>query len=127
MSATASRERQHKEGVKLMSTTQGKFVWYDLMTSDCKTAESFYRSVIGWDAKDSGMADRSYTLFSAGPMMVGGMMPIPEEARAMGARLAWNGARQSSWWRHSPPPRGYSRRRPLQCRRQPARGGVQPL
>ena len=59
-----------------MSTTQGKFVWYDLMTSDSKAAESFYRSVIGWDAKDSGMADRSYTLFSAGPMMVGGMMPI---------------------------------------------------
>jgi predicted enzyme related to lactoylglutathione lyase len=37
------------------------------------------------------MADRSYTLFSAGPMMVGGMMPISEEARAMGARPAWNG------------------------------------
>jgi len=33
---TASRERQRKEGVKLMSTTQGKFVWYDLMTSDSK-------------------------------------------------------------------------------------------
>jgi predicted enzyme related to lactoylglutathione lyase len=47
--------------------------------------------VIGWDAKDSGMADRSYKLFSAGPMMVGGLMPIPEEARAMGARPAWNG------------------------------------
>src|ERR1700704_5782291 len=91
MSAAASRERQHREGVKLMSTTQGKFVWYDLMTSDSKAAESFYRSVIGWDAKDSGMTDRSYTLFSAGPMMVGGMMPISEEARAMGARPAWNG------------------------------------
>jgi hypothetical protein len=70
--------------------------------------------VIGWDAKDSGMADRSYKLFSAGPMMVGGLMPIPEEARAMGARPAWNGyvlvddvdvlcrARQSSRWRDSP-------------------------
>jgi uncharacterized protein len=91
MSAAASRERQHKEGVKLMSTTQGKFVWYDLMTSDSKAAESFYRSVIGWDAKDSGMTDRSYTLFSAGPMTVGGMMPISEEARAMEARPAWNG------------------------------------
>ena len=74
-----------------MSTTQGKFVWYDLMTSDSTAAESFYRNVIGWDAKDSGMADRSYTLFSTGPMMVGGLMPIPEEARAMGARPAWNG------------------------------------
>jgi uncharacterized protein len=69
-----------------MSKNVGKFVWYDVMTSDTKAAESFYRSVIGWDAKDSGKTDRSYTLFSAGPAMVGGLMPIPEEARAMGTR-----------------------------------------
>ena len=74
-----------------MSKTLGQFVWYDVMTSDSKAAEAFYRNVIGWDAKDSGMIGRSYTLFSAGPMMVGGLMPIPEEARAMGARPAWNG------------------------------------
>ena len=65
-----------------MSKNVGKFVWYDVMTSDTKAAESFYRSVIGWDAKDSGKTDRSYTLFSAGPAIVGGLMPIPEEARA---------------------------------------------
>jgi predicted enzyme related to lactoylglutathione lyase len=122
-----------------MSTTQGKFVWYDLMTSDSKAAESFYRSVIGWDAKDSGMADRSYTLFSAGPMMVGGMMPISEEARATGARPAWNGyvlvddvdvyaerVKAAGGAIHRAP-EDISRRRPLQCRRRPARGGVQPL
>ena len=67
-----------------MSKIAGKFVWYDVMTSDIKAAETFYRSVIGWDAKDSGMTDRSYTLLSVGPTMVGGLMPIPEEARAMG-------------------------------------------
>ncbi|HEX3496245.1 MAG TPA: VOC family protein [Methylocella sp.] len=70
---------------------QGKFVWYDLMTSDIKAAESFYRRVIGWDAKDSGLADRSYTLLSVGPAMVGGLMPIPEAARANGARPVWTG------------------------------------
>ena len=69
----------------------GQFVWYDVMTNDSKVAEAFYRNVIGWDAKDSGMIGRSYTLFSTGPMMVGGLMPIPEEARAMGARPAWSG------------------------------------
>jgi len=74
-----------------MSTTQGKFVWYDLMTSDSKAAESFYRNVIGWDAKDSGMTDRSYTLLSIGPAMVGGLMPIPKEARAMGVQPRWSG------------------------------------
>jgi predicted enzyme related to lactoylglutathione lyase len=74
-----------------MTTIPSKFVWYDVMTSDIGAAETFYRSVIGWDAKDSGMADRSYTIFSMGPAMVGGLMPIPEEARAMGARPGWMG------------------------------------
>ncbi|MGC2222195.1 MAG: VOC family protein [Methylocella sp.] len=74
-----------------MSASLGKFVWYDLMTSDGKAAESFYRSVIGWDAKDSGLADRSYTIFSVEPTMVGGLMPIPEAARASGAQPVWTG------------------------------------
>jgi predicted enzyme related to lactoylglutathione lyase len=74
-----------------MSSSHGQFIWYDLMTDDCKAAEAFYRGVIGWDATDSGMADRSYTLLSVGPTMVGGLMPIPEEAQKAGARPCWNG------------------------------------
>ena len=74
-----------------MAQQPAKFVWYDVMTTDTKAAEAFYRNVIGWDTKDSGMTDRSYTLLSVGPTMVGGLMPIPEDARAMGARPAWMG------------------------------------
>ncbi len=74
-----------------MSDYQGKFIWYELMTSDTKAAESFYRSVIGWDANDSGMADRSYTILSMGPTPIGGLMPIPEAARTTGARPCWSG------------------------------------
>src|SRR5215472_10548870 len=58
---------------------------------DHRHQSCFYRSVIGWDAKDSGMTDRSYTLFSMGPTMVGGLMPIPEDARKAGVRPAWMG------------------------------------
>jgi uncharacterized protein len=74
-----------------MSNDIGKFVWYDLMTSDTKAAEAFYRGVIGWTMKDSGMADRSYTILSAGPVMVAGLMPIPDDARAMGVPPCWTG------------------------------------
>jgi predicted enzyme related to lactoylglutathione lyase len=74
-----------------MSAKQAKFVWYDLMTSDAKAAESFYQSVVGWNMQDAGMGDRSYTILSAGPTMVGGLMPIPEDARAMGVKPGWNG------------------------------------
>jgi predicted enzyme related to lactoylglutathione lyase len=74
-----------------MSTSHGNFVWYDVMTTDTKAAESFYRAVMGWDARDSGMPGISYTLLSMGPAMVGGLMPIPEDARRAGVRPAWMG------------------------------------
>lgn len=74
-----------------MSKHHGKFIWYDVMTTDCKAAESFYKRVLGWSAKDSGMGDRSYTLFSAGPVMVGGLMPITDEAKKMGVPPCWSG------------------------------------
>ena len=66
-----------------MSKNQGKFVWYELMTSDTAAAERFYRSVVGWNAKDAGMPDMSYTIFSAGEHMVGGLMATPKEAEGM--------------------------------------------
>ena len=74
-----------------MSKYHGKFIWYELMTSDTKAAESFYRGVIGWEAKDAGAPDHSYTLLSMGPNNVGGLMPIPAEARAMGVGPCWMG------------------------------------
>jgi uncharacterized protein len=74
-----------------MSKGHGAFVWYDVMTSDTKAAQSFYHDVIGWDAVDSGMADRSYTILSKGQTMIGGLMPIPEDARKAGVPPAWMG------------------------------------
>ena len=65
-----------------MSKSHGKFVWYDAMTSDLKAAETFYKAVIGWNMADAGMPDRKYTLLSAGPVMVGGLMPIPAGVEA---------------------------------------------
>jgi hypothetical protein len=69
----------------------GTFVWYDLMTTDTAAATAFYRAVIGWDVADSGMSDRSYLILSMGPLIVGGLMPIPAEALANGVRPSWMG------------------------------------
>jgi predicted enzyme related to lactoylglutathione lyase len=74
-----------------MSKNHGQFCWYDLMTSDTKAAESFYGGVLGWEAKAAGVGDPSYSLLSIGPGMVGGLMPIPENLRAAGARPRWSG------------------------------------
>ena len=74
-----------------MSTPHGKFVWYELMTTDAKAAETFYRDVVGWTAKDAGMPGMAYTLFSAGETQVAGLMALPEDAADAGARSAWTG------------------------------------
>ena len=74
-----------------MAASPGSFVWYELMTSDLKAAETFYQKVVGWKAQDSGMTDRSYTIVSAGATPVGGMMTIPDDAKKMGAGPAWVG------------------------------------
>ena len=74
-----------------MSKHHGKFIWYDVMTTDCKAAESFYKRVIGWSAKDSGMGDRSYTVLSMGAVNVGGLMAITKEMQVMGVPPCWTG------------------------------------
>ena len=86
--ATKVKTPQAKSGLPKL---KGKFVWYDVMTTDTKAAESFYTKVIGWNAKDSGMPDQCYTLLSAGATMVAGLMPIPEDARKAGVGPAWMG------------------------------------
>jgi predicted enzyme related to lactoylglutathione lyase len=34
----------------------GRFVWYELMTTDVPEATRFYGEVIGWSVRDSGRA-----------------------------------------------------------------------
>lgn len=75
-----------------MPAPRGKFVWYDVMTTDTKSATNFYRAVIGWSAQEHPMADGgSYTIFSSGSAMVAGLMTIPEAMRAESVPPCWSG------------------------------------
>ena len=49
-----------------MSSSHGRFVWYELMTTDTAAAQAFYREVVGWGAQDSGISGMAYTMFTAG-------------------------------------------------------------
>ncbi|OHV75476.1 VOC family protein [Ensifer sp. LCM 4579] len=69
----------------------GKFVWYELMTTDTKAAEAFYKKVVGWSARDAGMPGIDYTLFSIGDHQVAGLMTMPEGALDMNVPPAWLG------------------------------------
>jgi predicted enzyme related to lactoylglutathione lyase len=78
----------------MMSNPKGNFVWYELRTVDAQAAQAaaaFYSNVVGWNAQDSGMPGTAYTIFSADETPVGGLMVLPPEACAAGARPGWMG------------------------------------
>ncbi|GJE56767.1 VOC family protein [Methylobacterium thuringiense] len=74
-----------------MTTTEGSFVWYELMTTDPKAAEAFYGKVAGWSFLDSGNPVMPYRLACVGEHRVGGIMAIPDEVRARGGHPGWIG------------------------------------
>jgi predicted enzyme related to lactoylglutathione lyase len=69
----------------------GKFIWYDQMSNDLPGAEKFYSKVVGWTIAPNTMNSQKYSLLQMGDAMVGGLMPIPDEAAKMGVRPAWMG------------------------------------
>jgi len=74
-----------------MSDLHGRFVWYELMTTDPGAAKAFYGEVVGWGTLDVPMPGMAYTLFTMGETHVSGLMELPEEARNMGAPPSWIG------------------------------------
>ena len=47
------------------STLLGRPLWYELMTTDTKGAEGFYRTVVGWAASPFKGSAQPYTMRSA--------------------------------------------------------------
>jgi predicted enzyme related to lactoylglutathione lyase len=74
-----------------MVDSHGRFVWYELMTTDLKAAAAFYAKVVGWSMRDASMPGMSYTLLTVGEASAGGLMQLPEDARRMGAEPRWLG------------------------------------
>ena len=57
------------------STLLGRPVWYELMTTDMKAAESFYKTVVGWTMEPFKDAKEPYTVLNrSGNVGVGGIM-----------------------------------------------------
>jgi predicted enzyme related to lactoylglutathione lyase len=74
-----------------MSKFEGRFVWYELITTDPEAAKAFYGAVVGWRMQDQPMPGMTYTLLHAGDAQVAGLMAIPPEGKAMGASPNWTG------------------------------------
>ena len=71
-----------------MKPYHGQFVWYDLMVAGSAEVAAFYRAVAGWEATDSGLTDRHYTILSAASVPVGGLLEAPP---GRDAAPSWNG------------------------------------
>jgi predicted enzyme related to lactoylglutathione lyase len=69
----------------------GKFCWYELLTTDTADAQRFYSAVIGWTAETMTGGTVPYTVLKIGDRGVAGLMTLPEEAKANGARPGWMG------------------------------------
>ncbi len=68
----------------------GRFDWYELSTTDIPAAIDFYTKVIGWETEQFKGMD--YTMFKpADAGSVGGVMPLSDEAKQMGAPPNWLG------------------------------------
>jgi predicted enzyme related to lactoylglutathione lyase len=65
------------------STVLGRPLWFELMTTDMKGAEAFYRTVVGWTTKPFEGASQPYTMFNrGGDDSVAGVMTRPPEVKA---------------------------------------------
>lgn len=73
-----------------MSRFHGRFLWYELMTTDTTAAKAFYAAVVGWGARQA-MPAMAYSLFTAAERPVCGLTDLPAEARAMGVEPRWIG------------------------------------
>jgi predicted enzyme related to lactoylglutathione lyase len=69
----------------------GRFVWYELITTDKERAKAFYSKVLGWGTQDVSMPGAAYSLFTLGDASVGGLINLPTDADKIGAKPRWIG------------------------------------
>ena len=69
----------------------GRFVWYELMTTDPKKAIAFYSDVVGWKAQpyDDAPSDKPYTMWAGSQGPLGGVMALPDDAKKMNVPPHW--------------------------------------
>src|ERR1700753_688652 len=68
-----------------MIGNHGRFVWYELLTTDVASAEAFYHQVLGWDALDASTPQFTYRVLTADAVPMTGLMALPPEGVKRGA------------------------------------------
>lgn len=71
----------------MTNTSTGRFVWYELLTTDVQGAIAFYSEVVGWKSQPWG--DGGYTMWVGAQGPLGGVALLPESAKQLGASPYW--------------------------------------
>ena len=59
------------------TSPRGRFVWYDLLTTDPDGATDFYTKVAGWGTQDfPGSGAKPYTMWTTHDTPIGGVMEM---------------------------------------------------
>ena len=74
-----------------MTSSHGRFVWYELVTTDVKAAMAFYSKVMGWGAWDASAPGKAYILFGDGKGSISGLVQLPDDDKQMGGKPSWVG------------------------------------
>jgi uncharacterized protein len=76
----------------MMTTLQGSWIWYELMTPDVAGAKAFYEAVVGWSFIDPAPHTNGYGFIAnADGGMTGGFLELNSEMMEHGARTCWLG------------------------------------
>lgn len=73
---------------------RGAFIWYELMTSDAKSAKAFYDSVVGWniDAQAASTLPIDYRMIKRSDgKFAGGVLTLSKDMADHGAQPGWFG------------------------------------
>jgi len=70
------------------SNPLGRFVWHELMTTDTRAAQRFYRAVVGWGTTAWGK-DAAYRVWTMSDGPRGGLMALPDAAKAESSPPNW--------------------------------------
>lgn len=73
----------------MTDSNRGRFVWYELLSTDPKGSIDFYTKVVGWTTQTFEHGD--YTMFVSAQGPLGGVNALPEAALKMGAGTYWQG------------------------------------
>ncbi|CAN5611825.1 VOC family protein [soil metagenome] len=66
----------------------GRFVWFELLTSDPEAAIAFYTNVLGWRTQAFAQGSE-YTMFASSQGPLAGVTRLPELAKQAGAPPYW--------------------------------------